>query len=65
MCKYCQPRKEITPWDNIRLAFGDYTSLYLRPTLNGRLVLVAYGEGEAKYYPKYCPECGRKLDDSK
>lgn len=31
---------------------------------SGNIYLVAVGEDdEERYYPKYCPECGRKLQD--
>lgn len=28
---------------------------------NGRYVIWATGDDNAEYYPKFCPECGRKL----
>jgi hypothetical protein len=37
--------------------YGEATNLEVCEWFNGRWHTVA------KYYPKYCPECGRKLDE--
>lgn len=38
----------------------EYTCIGARKDKHG-LVLFARGEGEAKYKPKYCPFCGKRL----
>ena len=58
-CKLCSLdiRKEFC------LADSSWCYLYARKDENGRLYLDAEGETMTdEYYPKYCPECGKKLD---
>ena len=45
------------------IATGPYASLSFGVEHGGRYVMIASGEGEAFYYPKFCPECGRRLVD--
>ena len=45
------------------LAEEPYTSLVAEWDENNKLKLVAYGDYDAEYYPKYCPECGKKVGD--
>lgn len=68
MCKYCgtyhdyeykagggRSREDL-------LMFSDaYTGIALQNTERYGFAIVAYGDFEAWYYPKYCPECGRRL----
>ena len=60
-CNYCQKDK-IEPMDYVELSKSEYIALFLRPLKDDGMVLVAMGEGETKYYPKFCPECGRKVN---
>lgn len=70
MCKYCS-RKPIfdrsgsfSDWDNEEeIANGPWTTMYIGVDMRGRLRLTAVGDGRADYFPKYCPECGRKTED--
>lgn len=43
------------------LAREPYTSLYIGVEESGRVYMDAIGDYEARYYPKFCPECGRRL----
>ena len=43
--------------------YGSYETLFVNRDEKGVYI---YGDGECtldKYYPKYCPECGRRLSD--
>lgn len=67
-CKYCTRKPEFDTygyfcyWDSGEtVASGAYTSLSLGVDENGKMVIVAYGDDQAVYYPSYCPACGRKL----
>lgn len=68
MCKYCS-RKPVFGYNNNfeeyqnedSIASGAYTTLDIGVDEEGKLILIAYGDGRAVYYPKYCPECGREL----
>lgn len=53
MCKYCENGIE-------KRINGKYGSIRLTIT-KGRLSIQTYNDGLIIYYPKYCPECGRKL----
>ena len=46
----------------IELAVGPWTRLFAGIEEDGRIRLTAEGDYEADYYPKYCPECGRRLE---
>lgn len=30
----------------------------------GNIRIIAHGENDCCYYPKFCPECGRKLPEN-
>lgn len=48
----------------IDLAMGGWTSLRAGKDANNKIIMYGQGDGLTKlYYPKYCPECGRKLHD--
>lgn len=75
MCKLCgiefddyglkDYNDEENYYDNaIELADAPYTILYGCKSKNEKIFLVASGDGQAFYYPKYCSECGRKLIDN-
>lgn len=52
---YCACQKE--------LSSGGWTTLYIGVDRIGHTVLRACGEDcTDDYYPKFCPECGRKLE---
>lgn len=40
-----------------------WTSLRGGKDRNNKVVIRVAGDDEVYYYPKYCPECGRKLHD--
>lgn len=69
-CKFCHQTpdffgdffEEWGPENNINLAKGSWTSLCIGVDRDGNTVLRAFGDGIAEYYPKFCPECGRKLE---
>ena len=69
-CEYChrKPAKNEYGWvencDNETcLASGGWSSLYIGVNHSGRIVMRACGDDYTDdYYPKYCPECGRKLN---
>ena len=67
MCEYCSRKPEFCgnefyQWHNEEMIDGDnYTLIAIGVDRNGRLIIRACGEGEAYYYPKFCPECGREL----
>lgn len=68
-CKYCSRKPELfhdgsfDEWENEEtIASGSWTSMSVGVDADGRMRLVAVGDGRAEYYPKYCPECGRKLE---
>ena len=50
----------------VELARGYWTDLFadveIGPGINS-LKLLAYGDGVAEYRPKFCPECGRRVND--
>lgn len=47
----------------IELSSEDWISLRAGKDENSKVFLYAQGDEECYYYPKYCPECGRKLRD--
>ena len=68
-CRYCQqkPRFErdggFYEWDNeIAVAEGGWTAMYIGVDADGAVRLTASGDDRADYYPKYCPECGRRIE---
>ena len=55
-CKFCNIEQEI------QLEKGWYVSLLIGEEKSGKLYFRASGEDYTdKYYPKYCPECGKLL----
>ena len=70
-CKFCSMTPTIEDWgyrnwDNeIQLTFSGWTTLYIGVDEVGKVCMRAYGDDYTdNYYPKYCPECGRKLIES-
>ena len=50
---------------SVVLSEGGWTELYACKDPHGRLALYGCGDDETEfYYPKFCPECGRKLSFS-
>lgn len=59
MCDFCDAT--IGEEEKV-IASGDYSELIRFFDINGRLYLIGSGDDYTEwYYPKYCPECGRKL----
>lgn len=58
-------RKEYTgDWDNeFDLVSGGWTAMYGGVDSDGRIRITAVGDDRADYYPKFCPECGRRLEE--
>lgn len=62
MCEICENKTRTRK----QLDKGTYITLDACYDLNDRLYLSAYESDETPgYYPKYCPECGRKLEEVK
>lgn len=76
-CKLCgmKPKFEYNQYTNsvdfrdydneFDIADGPWTVMYAGVDADGRIRLTAEGDGRADYYPKFCPECGRRLTDEK
>jgi len=75
-CKFCEIRK-YDPNNygknniNVLLGKGEYSACYIGialPNKNDKLNhLAIWGEGDDEtsyYYPRYCPECGRKINEN-
>lgn len=67
-CRFCHQAPVINDGyfyegDNeIRLVSGGWTSLNIGVNADGDVVMRACGDNYTEdYFPKYCPECGRKL----
>lgn len=45
----------------VRIADSDCSVMYGCKGVNGNIFLAAEGDDASFYYPKYCPECGRRL----
>lgn len=68
-CRLCsiKPKfytpKEYDPYESrVILAEGVWSGLYFGVKEDGTLFMLAAGEDESDYYyPKFCPECGRRL----
>ena len=68
-CKFCNQVPVIDKdWgydkykNEIQLTGGGWTALYIGVDEHGKICMRACGDGYTEnYYPKYCPECGRKL----
>ena len=71
MCRYCKitPKYDEDGWDNywdneIDIAEeSGWTGLRMGVLRDGKFYIAATGDNQAFYYPKYCPECGRRLTD--
>ena len=69
MCQFCKIKKyDPTNYQNNynTLAEGDYISLNIgivNPSPHDKVnrIIITFGE-DGYYYPKFCPECGRKLN---
>lgn len=69
MCNYCNKHlgydyklyPRLVAWDETTLAKDSYTSLTIGVDKSDDIVMVAYGDDEAVYHPKFCPECGADL----
>lgn len=68
MCKYCNKHKNVSEWPKYTVAMQEtdlaiepFTSLTIGVDVNDDIVMVASGDYEAVYYPKFCPECGADL----
>lgn len=68
-CSYCNQKPKLDSdgsfenyWNEIEIAEGAWTSLKIGVDEEGRICMRALGDGYTEnYYPKYCPNCGRKL----
>lgn len=46
----------------IMLVDGGWTEVVAGKDKNNKVIICGQGDGNTRfYYPKYCPECGRKL----
>lgn len=68
-CGYCNQKPKFDSdgyyekyWNEVEIADGAWTSLKIGVDEEGRICMRALGDGYTEnYYPKYCPNCGRKL----
>ena len=64
VCLVCHPKRSV--WGGWRSTDLDdsaqYTSLLVQ-LWGDELMIVACGDDEACYCPKFCPECGRRLTE--
>lgn len=72
-CKFCKDRVSkywddgvdtyFSEFDNSdSMAHSDLIDVRMGVDENGKYIIFAIGEETSNYYyPKYCPECGRKL----
>lgn len=76
MCKFCERKPVINEEFNAFFIFencetlvageGAYEEIGIGVDKNGNLLLIAFGMNQSDYYyPKFCPECGRKLQEPK
>lgn len=76
MCKYCEQKLNLTDdgcskyyenYENqIQIADGGWTSLYIGVNQDGKIVLRACGDNYTNDCEiNYCPFCGRKLKGEK
>lgn len=68
MCEFCDLRYDESgrfSWNreqHTTVVDGEWTAIERGVEWNGRLFLEGVSNGcTDRYYPKYCPECGRKL----
>lgn len=75
MCKFCERIHKETyyAWsghygaikeNNLLMAAQPYTGIEIQNTKKDGFSIIATGDFSAVYYPKFCPECGRKLLDN-
>ena len=74
-CKYCNQKPRFVDIYGVPVLISDmeivrgdgsYASLMIGADEDGRLRMYASGENDSDdYYPKFCPECGRKLKKPK
>lgn len=62
MCKICSIRNDAVSKTEIEIATDGYESLWA-VWKKGVLYIEAHGEGDPYYEPKFCPECGRKVNE--
>lgn len=66
-CPYCERKPKFGKYgydqynSETNLAEEPYTSLTIGVDESGKIYMDANGEYFARYFPKYCPECGRRL----
>ena len=68
ICNDFSNYKKLNFWDEntqgqgIPLVWGKYSALYFGiNSKNNKHILIAFGDDDAIWYPKYCPKCGREL----
>ena len=60
-CKFCNINDH---FDNkeFLVVDGSWVTMYANFDKYGKLYIYAQADGETdRYYPKYCPECGKRL----
>lgn len=69
-CSFCTARyAAFMPWQHEReqrkeLVPGGWTTLERGVDADNHTLIIAVGDDETdRYYPKFCPECGRKLEN--
>ncbi len=55
-CKYCSEDS----YGCYTLSSAPWTRLEL-DSISGDVYIIAHGDSDCSYMPKFCPECGRKL----
>ncbi len=60
MCEYCG---DVIIDTERELAVEPYTILVTKKYTDGRFSLIAYGDYEAEYFPRYCPICGKSVNN--
>lgn len=67
-CKFCYQKPVFYgDWfdryeSGVSIAEGGWASVFIGADRDGKTVIYACSDGWTDdYYPKYCPECGRKL----
>lgn len=50
--------------ENVMLTSGGWTDVRIGVDRNGRIAIIGCGDDYTDhYYPKFCPECGRRLHE--
>lgn len=67
-CPFCQidgePSKKFSYADGLDVVNGPWIGLSRYFDINGKPYLMATAEEDTdRYYFKYCPECGRKIEE--